>query len=510
MTTETLDTAATREVPAGRWRDSRAITASTVIAIVAVTLLLRLIGIGRSYDVFVDEPFYVSLGRSVADGHWVPIGSGRPFLLHPPGFFYLEALWFKLFGYRHDPFQDIYSIRVLQALLAAGSAILIYFLVRHIAGRGPAVVAVAVFSIDAYVLQQNGRVMLETAAVTLALGGYLTLVRQIRTGRRSLPAAIGVGLLFGAAILTKDMAALITVLPLLAIAAFGWYGWRREAMAGAATAIAAYLLYVLVVLVSGHAKDFWEQKTNGLSRAFGTSVSTGFTADNAPSLAKQLWVQLLTFGGSYVVLAIGVVAGLWLLVRPWTPLDRILGLGTAGGLLIMAYGLALGTVEEQFLYFLAVPAIMSLATAAHRLRTRAARPAGLRRVAFSAFAVLLAVELFSWGSVHAEADDSQHRAYEWLIRNAPAGSIVAWVASQSEVTLRGSGLVTTPVGTPAEMAAKQVTYLLVLDKTVREGYAPVPAADIDWYAAHSTKVFSATGRSFGGVAIYRTTDVSLW
>ncbi|WP_045745228.1 glycosyltransferase family 39 protein [Actinoplanes rectilineatus] len=509
MTTETLNRAdeTTRRRPG-----PRATTALTVVGLAALTLVLRLIGVRTAYDVFVDEPFYVSLGRSVADGHLVPIGSGTPFLLHPPGFFWLEAAWSAIMPFTGDAFYDIHNVRILQALLAAGSVALLFFLVRRLAGARTAIIASVIFSLDPYLLQQNGRVMLETTTLAFLLGGFLLITRiaQHATAARTREAILA-GALFGCAILTKDIALLVVVLPLATIAVSGWFRMRRAAIVAAGTAVGMYLVYVLVLLVSGYGSAFWTAKTGGLSRAVGTDVTTGFSAAGSPTLTGALWSQSYLFFGSYAIVALGSVAGLWLLIRPRVETDRIVGLFTAASGVVLGYALVFGTIEEQFLYFLSVPAIAALTVCAARLVGSGRRQTQETRFVLGALtALLLVLNVFSWSYIHAHTDDGQKQAHRWLMANAPEGSGVAWVASQTEISLRGTTFRTVELGTPEEMAAQHITYVVLLEKAVAEGYTDVSPATLKWYAQHSTKVFSYVGRSQGEVSVYRTNDASAW
>jgi 4-amino-4-deoxy-L-arabinose transferase-like glycosyltransferase len=509
----TLDTSAevAGPTPSGRSLTPRMITASTVAAIAAVALLLRLIGITTGYDTVVDELFYVSLGQSVGAGHVPPVSAGHPFLLHPPLFFLLESSWGAVFGFGADPYHNVFSVRVLQQLLAAGSTVLIFFLTRRLAGYKPAVVAAVLFVTDAYLIRQNSRVLLETLTLTLVLAGYLLIVRLMSsTGAERIRFAAAAGACFGLAVLTKDMALLVTTLPLAVLVITNWYRMRREAIIAGATVIGMYLVWVIVVVATGNGGAFWTSKASGLSRLLGASVTTGFNSPKSPSLGGQLLSQLFTFSGSYLIIALGSVAGIWLLIRPQIDTDRILGLFTASSALMLGYDLLFGTIEEHFLYFLAVPALLSVAVGGYRLTQLAPRPTETSRVLLAGLAIVLMFHGYGWARTQASPDDGEHRAYQWLMANAPAGSKVAWIAGQAELALAGSHLQAVPLGTPAQMAAQNVTYLFTVSRIVEQGYSFATPESVGWFARRGSKVFSFMGRSSGEVAIYQTDNASVW
>ncbi|WP_433218962.1 ArnT family glycosyltransferase [Dactylosporangium sp. CS-047395] len=481
-----------------------------VAGIVLAALILRLTGLSTAYDVFIDEPFYTLMGASVADGHLPPLNYGQPFLLHPPGLFVMEAMASLVLPDGSNLYGDVFLMRAVQQLFAVISAVLVYLLVRRAAGHTAGLAALLLFSVDPFVLRQNGRVLLETATTMFVLGGFVVLARIAADGALT-PAArrrwwcAGAGLLFGAAILTKDMAAVLVALPLAAMW-FAGKGLRRaEVVLTAGVAAGVYLAYVLLMVVIGDGAAFWRAKTGGFARMSGAHVTTGFTSAGAPSMLDAALARLQDVGPSYAVVAVGAVCGLVLLLRPRNPTERLIGLLAGAAGLMITYGVAFGTFEEHFLYFLIVPAIAGLATAAARIR-----PGTHRRVLVAALCLVVALDAVSWARTRLEPDDGQRRAAEWLMRHAPAGSKVAWVTEQTQYSLDGTGLQGVELGEPGAMAAQRVTYLIVLERVVAEHYSSVEPEDVDWFTTRATKVFSFTGRAYGEVAVYQTRDPAVW
>jgi 4-amino-4-deoxy-L-arabinose transferase-like glycosyltransferase len=488
----------------------------TIGGIAAFVLGLRLTGLATAYDIFVDEPFYTSMGASVAAGHLPPVNFGKPFLLHPPGFFLIEAAWRALTPVDGNLYHDVILMRLLQQLFAVATAILLFRLIQRLAGFAPAIVATVLFAVDAFVVRQNGRVLLETVTMAFVLAGYLLLTRlaQGQTARRTLTASAA-GLLFGAAVLTKDMALLITGVPLAFIAIRATLIRRTEALIAACAPLALYLVWLGYLVVKGYGDEFWTAKTGGLRRLLGTDVITGFNAPDSPSLVGVMWSQGLHFGASYVVVALGTAAGVWLLIRPVHQAERMLGWLAASAAGMTAYNTLFGTIEEHFLYFLQLPALASLVVVGtHLLRgemtlgPRVTVP--VKPIVIAALAVAVTLNMVSWVRTRATPDNGQQLAIQWLQQHAPAGSKVAWIAGQTEYALQGTGLVPLPLGDPALMASNNVSYLVTLEKIIDQGYSFASRSSVDWYAQHSTKVFSFVGRSYGEVAVYQTTDASVW
>jgi hypothetical protein len=187
--------------------------------------------------------------------------------------------------------------------------------------------------------------------------GYLVLIPRIR---RPTPAwartrAAGAGLLFGIAVLTKDEAALITILPLAAAAVLRWGPPRRLiALTIGATAL-PYAVYVSVVAANGYSPGWWSAKTSGIERLLGVIQTTGF--HRSGSLSSRLIAEGGNFWTTYALLALSVPAA-WLVLRRGGPVARMMGLLYCAAGVTLAYAVALGTLEEQELYLLVVPSLI--------------------------------------------------------------------------------------------------------------------------------------------------------
>lgn len=496
--------------------------ASDGIVLAALGLLAaaaRLIRIGTTYDTFVDEYFYADLGTSVAHGHFPPqTAPGSFFVLHPPGFFVLEALWTTALPFGTGYQDRIVAGRLLNITLGVLVTVLIYLLVKQLATRRIAALTALYFTCEPFVLRQNGRVLLETATLTFVVAGWLLVVRavrepQVHPARR----AVVAGLVLGCGPLTKDMAAALTTLPLLIMAVTGWGLRRWAAAAAAAASTLPYGAFLAATVVQGGQDLLWDTKLHGLRRLAGVSITTGYNAPHAKvSLVEAALGQISHFGTTYALLGLGSLAALWLLARPRRPEHRVMGLVTvcAGGLI--GYSTVFGTAEEHLLYFLLVPAAVSTGVVAARLFPRR-RPAPwrsrrgiLRGFAAGTVALALCWNVGTWLQVRTVPDDGQQRFASWLRRNVPPGEKVAWIVGQTTYEVKDAGRVPVPMTTPAALAREKVRYLVVLHKEVEQGYTFTTAAAVAWYAARSREVFAFSGPTYGRISVYESTDLSVW
>ena len=337
--------------------------AAVAAAAGALTVLVRLALAWRSFDLFGDEVVYTDLGHSVVSGGF-PRNVEGPFFLHPPGFFYLEAGWTRLLGYPSSPIAQVAEMRTLNVLLAGATSVVLVLLATRAGSLRAGAVAGLLFALDPFCIRQNDRVLLDTAMMLWVLAGYLALAFLVGQppSRRAAARAAGAGLLFGAAWLTKDEAALLILIPLLAAAALGWGPRRSLNLIAAGVTTATYAVYVAVVAANGEFSTWWQSKTTGARRLLGLVQITGFNHRGAPSLVSRLGSEALYFGTTYALLILAIPAMVLLLRRDGLP--RMLGLLYLAAAAALGYAVTLGTLEENELYLLLVPSLLILPVAA--------------------------------------------------------------------------------------------------------------------------------------------------
>ncbi|MFJ9903403.1 ArnT family glycosyltransferase [Streptomyces sp. NPDC101152] len=497
-------------------RQARRTVPTTVLAagIFLLTAALRLVNVGRSADLFIDELIYRQLGVSAAQGGFPSTSEGL-FFLHPPGYFYVEAGWEKLIGISPDVVTGVYQARLVNVFLGAVTAVLVLLLVSRAGSRTAGVVAALLFALDPYIIRQNDRVMLDTQTVMFVLAGYLVLLllaREPLPGRKHLTAAAA-GLLFGLALLTKDHSALITVLPLLLALILGWGPPRRLLLTTLGTAVAPYGLYVGLVCLYGHVTPFWYDKSHGAARLIGIVQESGFHAAGTPSLTSRLVDQVTTFASTYALLLLGPVA-LVILLRRKDPVLRMLALFHLCAGLTLAFALAHGTLEEQALYLLIVPTVVVLGAALgvgiEHFRQRDGRrlPRRVLVVALAGFlAATVAFSGMSYAKVHTGRDDGYARLRDYMDKHVPVGSAV--IAADggasggiSSWALRDRYVMGDWV-TPEARTRAYARYLVVPWKVIDQGYGTMDARTARRLAAEGHLVFAFHGRSYGTLALYK-------
>jgi 4-amino-4-deoxy-L-arabinose transferase-like glycosyltransferase len=476
-------------------------------------------------DVFGDEVIYVDLSTSVSNGHYpAHFANEGVFLLHPPLFFLIGAVWERLAGPFADYFQLVDSMRLLEALFAVATAALVAAITTRIAGRRWGTAAGALFAVEPYALRTNGRVLLETPALAFVLAGYLVLLGHsalraatgggVATSSTAHPArrAAAAGLLMGLGIVTVEIAAVIIVGPLLAAMWRRWLLPRRLSLLALGAALAPYGAYLVSLAATHHLEAFF---LIGLRRVLGLINVTGFNAPGAPSLMQTLLDQASMFGTTYVLVGLGLLAGLYLLCFGLED-GKVVGSMVLFSAVAIGFEAAFGTIEEQFLYVLLVPALVAVACAAHRVWRRRRRTTHASRgltgwlVPIALVFVLIPLYDFGvWAHDRSQPNDGLAEVSSYLKRNA-GSDVVGTNVSVATNVLRHEHIDAVTLSSPQTAARQHVEYLVVLTAELVPGYGQFDAAQTRFFEKHGRLVFSMAEPTYDDVLLYRTTDPAAW
>ena len=479
---------------------TRPITLLT-LAVFVVTFAFRAVRLATSWDIHVDEITYLRIAEEAAAHGHIRL-YGEPFYLHPPGFFYLEALFVKIVAPTGYIIEQIYTTRYLIVLLAAFSAVLILVIGQRLAGRGAGLVASTIFALDPFVIRTNSRNMLETPALFWVLLGYAALITWDGRGPARWRLVVGAGA-FGMALLTKDMTAFLTLLPLGLCFVTGWAIGRRQAFFTGLLTVAVYALYPLITFLVGDFDYFADQKLRGLMRFTGAVKESGYKREGGPSLIDSISQNLEQFITTYAIILLGALA---LLILFWFggARLRLLMVWVASAYALLTYSIIFGTLEEQFFYFLVVPAIPGIVVAASVvLRTTSLSTALHRTAGYLSAVICVAFSLWSgyiWLAIHTSPDDGYPRVRNYMLSQIPAGSRVG-VTTEPAVFLM-DGFASGSWGTPAALRENRAEYVLVSTKEMAQGLGYADPTLGDWLKTNGEAIFSFTGRSNGTLILY--------
>jgi hypothetical protein len=506
--------------------------ASLLIALTLAGLALRIWSKDVAYGPFVDEILYATNAETTIANALIPFSiQGTPFFLHPPLVFILGSLAVPehLAGdSTHMVPALIHSLRWVNIIAGALTIPVVAEIVRRTSDRGTqllrrspgrgsrvfALAAALLFAVDPFILRHNGRYLLETVSVGFAMLGYMIVMRAVGKQRLSAGTMILAAGAFGLGILGKDMVAIGVILPLVAAGfmRLGGIGRLRWFIL-TGLSMALYALYVVYVNTSQYWQAWVDVKTSGVRRALGIEQTTGIHAPGAPNLVQSLAEQSATYWPSYLILALAVPATLYMLFRG-TATQRLLSLvATATGAQLL-FGLAGGGLEEQFLYFLIVPAILGVAAAASKVvadRT----DAGKKIAAFATTSALLVTAMVganiaSQVEIRTNPDIAYNDAVTYLQEHADKNTPIAWAQGTTHYELEQFTFFDWTGGQwalPEKVKAHNVKYIITQSKAIEEGYAYVPRDYLTTVVPkYAHVVFSEDSRWSGSISIWEVDD----
>ena len=483
---------------------------AVAVVVGAVAFFLRAFRLGVSWDIFVDEITYANIAQSAGQSFEVTLFD-RPFYLHPPLFFFLEGAYLRLLAPAGGLIDNIYDARYLNAAFAGLSAVVLFGIGRRLAGWSVGLATAVVFALDPFVIKMTSRNLLEPSSMLWVLLGYYLLFSALasadpesKLGRVPSWRMIVAGVLFGMALLTKDTTAFVTLLPLGVCFVLGWGLSRWRSVLIGTIAVLVYLPYPLVVWAIGGWDDFSYQKFQGASRLAGLFHETGFNQQGGPSFISAVVNNLNEFATTYFLLGAGAVSIMILFFfGERTPARRLFLVWAASAYSLLAYIVLLGALEEQFFYYLILPAILATVLAAGLLlRLETAGEKTRRALVVTAAVLAVAFVLWSgyvWTQVHLVPDNGYERVVAYFEETAPEDSKIAVTTDTAQFLLGEDSF---KFGQVEDLTENDIDYVVTSSYLTEQGYSEATPEFYEYVADQGEKVYGFEGRSFGLTVVY--------
>jgi 4-amino-4-deoxy-L-arabinose transferase-like glycosyltransferase len=532
------------------------------LALLLVSVLmfgLRAYHLGKSYDIFIDEVTYLKISQSVASTLQVQLYN-KPFFLHPPAFFFIEAAYLKLLQPDGSIIQNVYSVRWINVFFSSLAGVLLFLIAYRAKGWLSAVVVAVLFGLNPFVIRISSLNLLEASAMAFIVAGYWVLVsamhdpdipwspiwntegfRKLFTRKRFIkewpkkrrvnkngsqiqeitiaavpasqvqvaPIALWqlalAGFFFGMALLIKETTAFLTILPLVVCFLLKWVMERRAAVITGLVSVVVYSFYPLVVILSGNWAMYSQQKFRGILRFLGMVQITGFNRSGGPSLSETIINRLGVYGTTYLLLALGTIAVL-VLLSDRGRISRLVGIFAACAYAMMAYLIFLGTLEEQYFIYLAVPSILACGIAIGSIKQSLLFERFRRTILIvSVCAALLFTgwDSYQWINTHTRPDNTYEQLMAYLHTHVPGGERVASNSETGQYIL--TGYLSGPWGdwhTVDELKLHKPEYLVWTPDTVAWNFGDDAQALSTWVEQHGKLVFQATGRQGNKTQLY--------
>jgi hypothetical protein len=498
---------------------SRALAYSVGLALLTLAALaLRIWSKDEAYGLFVDEALYAGSAQTVIENGFIPLTSfGVPFLLHPLFVFLLGAFAVPadLSTVSAIAVPDlVHALRWVNILAGALTIPFVMEIVRRSAKRAPHILAFAtglLFALDPYILRHNGRYLLETVPMLCLLVGLFIVMRGVQRKNLSLPWAIVASLSFGLAILSKDTFVFTVFLPMLGAAFFRLGGIARKRFVTIAFGSLAPVILYYVWAGIRYGDQFTVRKLDGLRRFLGMDQATGVKAHGAPSIVDTLASQVGTYWTSYALLALAVPATLYLL-RKGTETQRLVAiLATAAGAQL-SFGILIGTLEEQFLYVLIVPAIIVVMVAWSTLLTRKRPYVFYTAVGAAALALGAGMNFAYQAEIRSTPDDAYQNAVQYILDNTKESTAIAWAQGNTHYQLETFSFQDrngSQWATPGKIKYYNVKYVLTQSKAIEDGYSYVEKNYLtDTLPKIAHPVFTQESRWSGTIQVWQVDGYS--
>ena len=220
-----------------------------LLTIAAILLLVAPVRLGDLAG--YDDAVYAHIAKAIVrSGDWVNIQSnGFPALEHPPGFVWMQAALFTVFG-----FSDFLA-RLPSAVCGVGTVLLVFWLARRLLNERAAVLAMLVMLATPYFIKYTSHGMTDVPFTFLFTAAICAWVKAEEDGRWY----VAVSVVTAYALLTRGIVGLAVPATLLLARRAGW-------KAGVAIAVA----FLPLLAWYGHQWNvygsfFWDVQANFLS-----------------------------------------------------------------------------------------------------------------------------------------------------------------------------------------------------------------------------------------------------
>jgi 4-amino-4-deoxy-L-arabinose transferase-like glycosyltransferase len=481
---------------------------AVVLGGAAVAGIALLTNIASSPDTQYDEVVYTRAAQQVAQ-NWDLTWSNTAFFVHPPLSFLAQSGWLRLLGLQNAPLeQAIVAARVLSAGTAVFAVLLLGLMTAYLAPAAGRVrglvlvgIVVGVAAFDPVMLRYGRLALIEPFALIAAM---LTLCLAIRLRDSGAWVYVPVvGLATGLTLLTKEVTAFCLFTPI--VHAVLSHDRRRVAVTtgGFAWGLGLWLLFPLWAVALGLTPDFVDVKFATFERLLGLVQITGWNRPGV-SFASAVVGQLGAYAMSYLFLALGGLALLWLMTRAVPGAARWLLAWLVTSYAFAAYMVLLGTLNEQFFVYILPAAIVGTVMAGDAALTRLRGVRARAALAATAALLVLGTSVIGWVR-HYTTDNAAIFAITAMIRDTlPSCATISVTGDPDRFSylLPGTTIATFATGEGAQ--AHGVHLFILSDKDVSSGYGDATAELTRWVRDHGTLVADHATFTYDGLQVWRT------
>jgi 4-amino-4-deoxy-L-arabinose transferase-like glycosyltransferase len=392
------------------------------VLIFAIALVLRVVNLSNSPDIFGDEVFYTSLAVTLPQyGHLVAFG--QPWFIHPPLYYALQSGFFQLAGIHGVTLTNVLTGRLTSCIYASLAAAAVFVWVSKISSIKIGAATALVLMLEPYALKYNRIGILESLVMLFAIIAlYFFSVASSKPGLKNY--VLG-GVFFGLALLTKELAIFIIAIVVVWLLLTRYVAKSKVDIKGTiaflVTGLLMYLGYVIWAL-SIDASAFLSTSSTLLQRALWIIRSTGYGSPNYASFTADFIGHADIYLMTYVVLALAVVSCVYLLYKQKDKTAVLFSSWFFGSAIFFG---GLGIQNPQFYIYVTIPAAVvagyTIAKFAFGFISRN------RKVIFAALLlifVIIGYNMAVWVVIDAGKDTAFSQSVTWAQANIPKGQSI--------------------------------------------------------------------------------------
>jgi hypothetical protein len=488
---------------ARRWRTAR-IWVSVSIACTAIGAVFLLWNLDRSPDTQYDEVVYSRADQAVAQD-WRLTWTNRPLFVHPPLSFLIQAAWLHLRGAAdRSLIEVIEQTRLLAGLTSVGNVVLMAMLTyRLIPSARPrrrvalTLLTALLTATDPLLVRYGRMAMIEPLALLSCLV-VLHAALTLRGQRASVYVPV-LGMLTGLSLLTNEICIFMLLTPAVYALIDRDRALLRRSLAVLAAGVALWSVFLVWSMQLGLFGSFFDVKTVTLQRLIGSVQVTGWNRPGV-SFIDGLATQVGQYAGSYIVLAVGAAAMVWLMVHHGGHGHRFLLAWLITSYAFGAYTVLLGTINEQFFVYVVPAALVASVLVAEAVFGRRMWSSA---VALVAIVGVLSFSVGSWVRFSTTRNDGLARLTSYAATHLPACETLNTTGDFERFQLLMPNRPVASYATGPAALSHGVNLFVLSDKDAQLRFGNASPALNSWVRAHGTRLAAYPSATYQGLELWR-------
>ena len=286
------------------------------ILVFSLALFLRIWRLSSAPGIYVDEPIYVEIAANLPIQGGIYL-SGIPWFVHPPLFFILQSQFFQALGINAVSFSNILAARIPTCIISSLTVLIVFLWISKISNIMIGGLASLLLMLEQYSLNFGRVGIMESTVIFFIVASLYSLWSAVQT--HDLKRYILGGVLFGLALLTKELAIYVLII-LLFWVILSRYAKIKLNIEGIVTfAFIGLVIYVIYFdyQLYVYGVNFLMAKITSLENLFSTYFigSNSIQSSTYNTLVYDITRTVSIYFVSLVLMVIGVCTSFYIILR---------------------------------------------------------------------------------------------------------------------------------------------------------------------------------------------------